>query len=227
MKKIFCLVLAIFSLGMIKPVMAAGPMLKLVPSSGSYTNGSNFTVTIGIDSGTEKVQAVDAWVTFDASKLEVISVIKATNPAFEFNMGAANIDNPGGKFDVTFNPSAGGAAFEATAVSGDLAVITFKAKTTGTANVNFTCTSGSYTDSNILNLATNEVIDCASNINGSYTITDGGSTNPSPTAVPTAVPTTSTTTNNELPKTGAVETTIALMIFGFVSLLSSLALKFL
>lgn len=223
MKKIFCLVLAIFSLGMVGPVMAAGPMLKFVPSSGSYTNGSNFTVTIGVDSGIEKVQAVDVWATFDTAKLEVVSVIKATNPAFDFNMGAANIDIAGGKFDVTFSSSAGAAAFEAKAVSGDLAVVTFKAKANGTANVNFTCTAGSYIDSNIFNISTNEVIDCPSNINGVYTITDGGTNNPNPTAVPTAVPTTGT----ELPKTGTVETTIALMVFGFVSLLSSLALKFL
>lgn len=230
MKKIFCLLLVFFSFWIARPVMAAGPMLKFVPSSGSYTNGSNFTVTIGVDSGTEKVQAVDVWATFDTTRLEVVSVVKATNPAFGFNMGAANIDEAGGKFDITFNPSADGATFEATAVSGDLAVVTFKAKATGTANVNFTCAAGSTIDSNILNISTNDVIECASNINGSYTITDGGTANPDPTAVPTASPnnpTATPTSTNELPKTGTVETTIALMVFGFVSLLSSLALKFL
>ena len=223
MKKIFCLILVVFCFWIVKPVMAAGPMLKFVPNTGSYSNGSSFSVTIAIDSGTEKVQAVDVWATFDTAKLEVLTVVKATNPAFDFNMGAANINSAGGKFDITFSPSAGGAAFEATAVSGDLAVVTFKAKATGTANVNFACVAGSDIDSNIFNISTNDVIECASNINGSYTITDGGTSNPNPTAVPTAVPVTGT----ELPKTGTVETTIALMIFGFVSLLSSLALKFL
>ena len=223
MKKIFCLVLVVFSFWAAKPVVAAGPMLKFVPSSGSYANGSNFTVTIGVDSGTEKVQAIDVWATFDTAKLEVVSVVKATNPAFDFNMGAANINEAAGKFDITFSPSAGGAAFEATVVSGDLAIVTFKAKATGTANVNFTCAAGSSIDSNIFNLATNDVIDCASNINGEYTITDGGTSDPSPTATPTTAPTTTT----ELPKTGTVEMTIGLIIFGFVSILSSLALKFL
>ena len=224
MKKIFCLILVVFCFWIVKPVMAAGPMLKFVPSSGSYANESDFTVTVAIDSGVEKVQAIDVWVNFDTAKLEVVKVVKAINPAFDFIMGAANIDETGGKFDITFSPSASGAAFEATAVSGDLAVVTFKAKATGTANVNFTCVPGSTGDSNILNLATNDVIECASNINGSYTITDGGSSNPNPTKAPTVTP---TVTGTELPKTGTVETTIALMIFGFVSLLSSLALKFL
>ncbi len=232
MKKLLCLMLFAFSFWIAKPVVAAGPMLKFVPSSGSYTNGNDFTITIGIDSGTEKVQAVDVWTTFDTAKLEVVSVIKAINPAFDFNMGAANIDEAGGKFDITFSPSAGGATFEAKAVSGDLAVVTFKAKATGTANVNFTCAAGSTIDSNIFNISTNDVIDCTSNLNGSYTITDGGTSNPDPTATPTTSsntsnPTAVPTQASELPQTGRVETTVGLMIFGIVSVLSSLALKFL
>jgi len=109
-------------------------------------------------------------------------------------------------------------------VSGDLLKIKFKPKVAGTINIDFKCTAGSDADSNIFDgTTTADMISCPSNINGVYTITDGGISDPNPTAIPTAIPTSGT----ELPKTGTVETTIGLMIFGIVSVLSSLALKFL
>jgi hypothetical protein len=206
----------------------AGPLLKFSPTSGSYANGSNFTVILGIDSGTQKVFGADAWVTFDATKLEVVSIEKAANPAFSFSLGK-NIYNTTGKFDV--NLSASGIDIpEATVASGELAVITFKAKSTGTASVTFNCVAGSLIDTNIFNTEAADVIDCASNQNASYTITASGSstTNPTSTPVPTngAVSTT-TQTSSELPRTGGVETTIGLVIFGLVGILAGSLLKWL
>lgn len=225
MKKIFCLSLILFAFIGVQPAMAAGPMLKFTPSSGSYDLNSTFKVTIGIDSGTEKTQAVDVWSTFDASKLKVVSIVKAATPAFDFAMGEANIDNTAGKFSVLFSPSAGSASFEATTVAGDLAVVTFETKSAGTAAVNFTCSSGSTIDSNIFNTATNDVINCALNQNGSYTISSsGGSTSG---VTPTDAPVNTETTSSELPRTGSVGTTIALLVFAVVGVLSSFALKFL
>ncbi len=227
MKKIFCLILVLFVTFIgIKPAYAAGPMLKFTPSSGTYDLNSTFKVTIGIDSGTEKTQAVDVWSTFDASKLKVVSIVKAATPAFDFAMGEANIDNAAGKFSVLFSPSAGSASFEATAVSGDLAVVTFEAKSAGTAAVNFTCSQGSTIDSNIFNTATNDVINCALNQNGSYTISSSGG-NTSGGVTPTDAPVNAETTSSELPRTGSVGTTIGLLVFAVVGVLSSFALRFL
>jgi len=223
MKKILGLILVVFSLWMVKPVMAAGPMLKFVPSSGSYTNGSTFSVTIGVDSGTEKSQGVDAWATFDSSKLEVLSIETAANPAFRFALGK-NIYNDTGKFDISCTSTDMG-TYEATAISGDLVVVTFRAKATGTVNVNFTCTAGSTIDSNIFNMSATDVINCTTNQNGVYIITDSGS---NPTSSPTSVPTSPPTSGGEeLPKTGGIGMTLGLMIFGIVGILSSLALRFL
>ncbi|KKR67170.1 MAG: hypothetical protein UU09_C0037G0020 [Microgenomates group bacterium GW2011_GWA2_40_6] len=190
----------------------AGPMLKLSPSSGSFSNGSTFKVTVGVDSGTAKSMAVDAFLTFDAGKLEVVSVEDPATPAFTFSMGK-NIYNS----DV-----------------GDLAVVTFKAKGTGSAAVNFTCSSGSTIDTNIFDNQGIDVIDCASNQNGSYTIT--GDSGPQPTSPPgatsTPVPPQATVTPNngsgaELPQTGSVGTTIGLLIFGIVGLIAGTILKWL
>lgn len=220
MKKIFCLILVICSLFLVKPVMAAGPLLKFSPSTGNYTNGSTFPVIIAVDSGSEKSQAVDAWVTFDSSKLEVESIETAPNPAFIFSLGK-NIYNSSGKFDISL-ASTDMSTYNATVISGNLVTVTFKALSTGTANVNFVCASGSTTDSNIFNTSSNDVINCASNISGSYTITDGTSSSSS-TTTSTPTPTTAST----LPKTGNIGTTIGLIVFAVVGVLSSLALRFL
>ena len=221
MKKIFCLILVIVGLGVVRPVMASGPLLRFSPSTGSYTNGSTFTVTIGVDSGSEKSQAVDAWVTFDSSKLEVESIDTASSPAFSFSLGK-NIYNSSGKFDITM-ASTDTSTYSAAVLSGDLVTVTFKALSTGTVNVNFSCTSGSTTDSNIFNMSSNDVIDCGSNVNGTYTITDSSSSSSSSSATSTPTPTTTST----LPSTGSVGTTIGLMVFAIVGVLSSLALRFL
>ena len=228
MKKSLFILSLVLCLGVFASSAAvAGPMLKLSPSSGSFGNGSTFKVTVGVDSGTAKSMAVDAWLTFDAGKLEVVSVEDPSSPAFTFSMGK-NIYNSDGKLDMSFNPSGDSVLGESVAIVGDLAVVTFKAKGTGTAAVNFTCQAGSTIDTNIFDNQGIDVIDCASNQNGSYTITGGGGSDPTSTPVP---PQATVTPNDgsgaELPQTGSVGTTIGLLIFGIVGLIAGTILKWL
>ena len=229
MKKI-CLVIFVFLAVTSVGAVQAGPMLKLTSPTGSYENGTTFKVTVGVDSGTAKSIAVDAWVTFDATKLEVVSIDPASTPAFVNSMGK-NIYNTEGKFDMSFNAAGDAGIAEAVAIRGDLAVVTFKAKAAGSAAVNFTCTAGSTIDTNIFDTTGNDVIDCVSNVNGSYTITasPGGATDPptAPTAVPTTVVNNVTTVPGELPRTGGVGATLGLMIFGIVGALAGVALRWL
>ncbi|MBP6989588.1 hypothetical protein KBB48_02340 [Candidatus Shapirobacteria bacterium] len=225
MKKIICLILIVVSFWSARPAMAAVPMLKFTPSSGTYTNGSTFTVTVGVDSGTEKSSAVDIWGTFDSTKLELVSIDMPTNPAYSFTLNK-NISD--GKFDI-YCPSNVTGTYEETPLNGDMAVLTFRAKAVGTAVANFTCQTGSDTDSNILTMQGVDLINCSANQNGSYTITDGGSSSTvNPTAVPTSASSASTQTQSStLPQTGNVATTIGLLVFGLVGVLSSWALRFL
>lgn len=211
------------------PVIAvAAPRLTLTPINGSYTNGSEFKVSIGVNSDGEKSSAVDVWSTFDNSKLEIVSIVKSANPPFAFEMSPV-FDNNAGNFKfscVSTNPS----GLDDVAINGELAVVTFRAKETGTAFLKFTCSNGSTTDSNIFNSDVNDVISCASNSVGSYTITAGSSsTTTNPTSTPTPTPTVVTTVakTTTLPQTGAVGSTIGLIIFGVISLASAVFLKFL
>lgn len=244
MKKVLTVfsLVAFLSMG-VTPALA-GPALKFSPSSGSYSNGSTFKVTITVDSETQKSAAVDAYGTFDSSKLEVVSIDAAAVPAFPFSMGK-DIFNTDGRFQIYFSPTSDTVISEAPAIKGDLAVVTFRAKSVGTAEVKFTCASGSTLDSNIFNIEGVDVIDCASNVNGLYTISSSGGTTventpvPTATAVPTSTTSSSTTTSTttssssttttgtELPRTGAVETTIGILIFGIVGIMAGFFLKWL
>jgi len=227
MKKSLFILSLVLCLGVFASSAAvAGPMLKLSPSSGSFGNGSTFKVTVGVDSGTAKSMAVDAFLTFDAGKLEVVSVEDPSSPAFTFSMGK-NIYNSDGKLDMSFNPSGDSVLGESVAIVGDLAVVTFKAKGTGTAAVNFTCQAGSTIDTNIFDNQGIDVIDCASNQNGSYTITGGGSEPISTPVPPQATVTPNDGSGAELPQTGSVGTTIGLLIFGIVGLIAGTILKWL
>lgn len=224
MKKTICLILVVFALWSVKPALAAGPMLKFSPSSGTYTKGSTFTVMVGVDSGTEKSQNVDVFATFDASKLRVISIDPVASPAFPMALGKTISE---GGFDLScYSPDT--STFNTTVINGDLVAVTFEAKATGTVNVNFTCQQGSQTDSNIFNTAYTDVISCSLNQNAVYTIAEGGGA-PDPTSVPDSNPTAQPTSQptNTLPQTGSMATTMGLLVFGLVGILSSWALRFL
>ncbi len=236
MKKILLpLLFACFFLLTARDALAAGPLLKLTPSTKTYSNGETFNVVIGVDSNGLKSQAVDVWMSFDNAKLELLTVEKAANPVFKYDLGDVSIDNAGGRFRTTFMQTDSN-TFEIKALNGDLAVMTFKAKALGTAKVDFICTPGESTESNINDESFFDVINCAQNINGVYTIVAGSSNNDTPATTTETPPTsssettpTNTNTNanttTELPKTGVVENTIMLMVVGVIGVLSSLALR--
>jgi LPXTG-motif cell wall-anchored protein len=237
MKKSFCLLVVLFLALAIKPVWAVEPMMKLVPSSGTYTKDTSFEVMVAVDSGAVETMAIDVHLKFDPSKVEIVSAEPVTN--LLNTLGLISIgptpDNTSGTFFDSFYINPEMHPDEKATVSGNLLNIKFKPKIVGTINVDFNCTTGSDADSNIFDgTTTADRINCLSNINGVYTITDGGTSDPNPTAVPTTAPSSNDpdptavpAQSNELPQTGTVETTIGLIIFGIVSVLSSLALKFL
>jgi LPXTG-motif cell wall-anchored protein len=196
----------------------ASPHLSLSPSNGNYSVDDTFTVTVNVDSASEVVGGVDGVGTYDSSKLELTSASKASGMVFESTDGGGSCSintSTAGKFSFTCYSND---SLSDKAVSGSLVVLNFKAISTGTAAVSFTCTSGSTTDSNIVKTSTSgDVIVCGENVNGSYVIgeSDGDSTE------------TNTPTSSTLPKTGSVSTTLGLVAFGAVSLLSAVFLKFL
>lgn len=229
---VFTFVLTMILVAASANAVVAAPRLTLTPVSGSYTNGSTFTVSIGVNSETEKSSAVDVWATFDKTKLEVVSITpNTTNPPFKFEM-VPKFDNTAGTFQFSC-VSTNMTAFDDMVINGELAVVTFKAKAVGTAALNFTCAAGSTTDSNIFNSDINDVISCDANSVGSYTITGDSTATTTTTSTPTPTPTPTTTlaptgtVTETLPQTGVVGATVGLIVFGAISLASALFLKIL
>lgn len=232
MKKIgINLLLGIVFLGLsTRVVAAADPRLTLSPTSGTYNVGDNFTVTVGIDSASQVVGAVDIIGTFDVDKLELVSFVQSSDMVFNSGTttgGSCSKDDSGlatGKFSAMCygNMTAGD-----TVVKGNLMVFTFKAKATGTANVKFTC-NGQVGDCNLTQSTTyKDVGVCSAYDNGVYTIVSSGAATSTPTPTTAATTTTTTTKTTELPKTGGVASTFGLIVFGAISLASALFLKFL
>lgn len=200
----------------------AAPHFTFTPTSGSYGVGSNFSVILGVDSAAENMASADIVGTFDATRLEIVSIEKVASPAFAFDYNSSTtpiIHNDTGKFEITLNPSSS-STFDYKPANGPLLTINFRAKTAGTANLALTCQAGSVTDTNIINSSAVDVIDCPSNQSGSYTIS------PATGGESTTIITPKLTTT-QLPKTGSVGSTIGLIVFGAVSVMGALFLRFL
>ncbi len=205
----------------------AAPRFTLSPTSGNYTVGNNFSVTLGVSSDSEKVVAMDVVAGFDASKLEVVSIDKASNPAFQFayDSNTAIIHNSSGKFEITLAPNST-SVYDGQVANGALLVVNFRAKAAGTASFTITCQSGSVTESNIINQASSDVVDCASNQSGSYTISASSSnTTSDPSSTPTPTVRATSTSTSELPRTGGAGSTVLLMLVGMASIASALVFK--
>ncbi|MBP9817552.1 hypothetical protein KBC75_02215 [Candidatus Shapirobacteria bacterium] len=242
LKKLTFLISAVMVGMLVSPVEAiAAPHFSLTPATTSVANGSQFDVVLGVDSGTEKVIGIDVAATFDSSKLEVVSIQKATIPDggynFTYTSSSPIIKNDVGKFEITL-PSANSSVYEGVVANHDLLKITFRAKNTGVATVNLTCTPGSVTESNIINQSGADVVDCTSNQSGSYTITASSTTDttvttaPTPTTTSNSSTTTTTTTTStsgstELPRTGSVETTVIVMVVGLMSVIAGAVMRIL
>ncbi len=110
----------IFLLGFTDDTFASAGFY-LTPSSGTYYNGSSFTVRVYIGS-TEPINAVEADISYDSSKLAVIAC-GAVNSTFEM---IADSSCPSITVGTTGSYTGGGA---------QVAYITFRATATGSATV--------------------------------------------------------------------------------------------
>ncbi len=126
---------------------ASNVSLNATSASGSQSLGSNFTVNIRENSGTDAVNAVQADVTYDPAKLQFVS-IDYTNSAFDLE----GYSNSSGSGIVNI-----ARAKSVTPVTGDklVAVITFKAIGIGSTSVGFANSSAIISAGPSANILTN------------------------------------------------------------------------
>lgn len=181
--------------------------MEFNPASGAYNADETFTVKVLVDTQSQNTTSADAVIQFDSSLLSVDSVTNGTfypTVLHSENSGTLVVSGIVNTVDAVVSGK------------GELATITFKALTSGTAQVKFDCTQGQLNDSNVSKAATNneseiDILTCSSLVGASYTISGSGSGNtPTPTenGSATATPNANgvvTATPTSIPNTGAFD----------------------
>lgn len=145
-KGIFILLLIV----LVSPGTLFAATLNLSPSSGSYNQGTNFSVNINVASPDQAMNAASARINFPTDKLQVVSISKtgtiidfwAQEPTFSNTTGEIRLEG------VALTPGYKGA-------SGRIITVTFKGKNTGLANVKFASSSILANDGIGTNILTN------------------------------------------------------------------------
>ncbi len=230
----------------VAPQVRAAGSLSLSPTTDS---GSQFSVQVMLDTGTDSSIETDLVLNYDPTILNVTDVTFGTL----YPQNVPNIDNTGGKLS-TFSYFSGGGPGDNFQGSGVLATINFTGVAEGVSAVTIKCTSGATNDSNIIKQGVaQDILDCLSVVNGSYTVTAAAQSTPSPsptggavgttgtptpsvTTTPTPVPTkeigssgsTSSTPTptpvGELLDSGSMTPTLTLSVFGAILLMGSVIL---
>ncbi len=159
--------------------------LSFSPITTSVTNGQTFTVQVRIDTNGQTVNGIESDITYPASIFDVLA-IDDTNS--DFNVPAQEVIGSG-VLSIAYG--------SITPKSGDILVttITFRAKATGIADVNFV------NPSVVSDVSNTDVL--KNFVNGQYTVTSTATT-PTPTQTqPTSVPPTSAPTPTSVPPTSA------------------------
>jgi len=132
MKRLFSiLIISIFSFLIIPFVWAEAGSLYLSPSTGTYNIGTNFSVSININSRGAQINAAEANLTFNPQILSVVNISK-TNSIFPLWTTEPTFSNTAGTINF-----GGGTPTPFIGTAGRIIAITFRGRISGTANVNF------------------------------------------------------------------------------------------
>ncbi len=141
---------------------ALAARLSLYPSSGAFKEGCQNTVSMIVNTQGQASNAADAILSYDPSEIEVLTVQNGS--AYETYLGKSF---SGGKITLTaFSISA---SLNGSANFGNI-IFRSKPGVTG-ANINFTFSPGSTTDSNVAALDSSDMLSSVGN--GSYSFTTG------------------------------------------------------
>jgi len=113
---------------MLSAVFAHAAEVVVSPSTGTYANGQSFTVTIQVNPQSKSVNAVEAKLSFDNTKLSVVSLSK-TGSVFSLWTTEPTFSNAAGTIDF------GGGSPSPFSARSNLVTVTFKALAEGSATV--------------------------------------------------------------------------------------------
>lgn len=177
-----------------------GASLKFDKTTVSVANGGTFQIAVIVDPGSDALNSVDAYVTFDSSLLKANSVTAGSLfPTVSYDTASS------GKVYI-----AGLVNDPASSISaaGTLATITFQGLKDGSATLSFDCNSSKIIKNDI---NASNVIVCSTNGTSVVTIGSGGGSSTNPTVAPAA-----NTGVNELPKSGIFDNVVKFAVPGLL-----------
>ena len=194
--------------------------LKFDNAAVDTTVNNTFQLQVLVDTGSDEINSIDAYITYDESMIEAQSVAAGSFfPSIAQNLATGKVYVAGYVDDPATSKTG----------IGSVATITFKAIKNGTVTLAYFCDTTVNESSKIIknDINATNVIVCSSN--GTSTVTVGGSsTDGTPTSTDSAGTTdTSTTDTSSLPAAGIVENILAISIPGFILLAIGILFKFL
>lgn len=223
MRKIITIAIFIAVITIILPTVygkVAAAVLKFDQTSYTVNTGETFNAAVVVDPGTENILGSDAYILYDNTLLEAISVSNGTY----FDSVVNSLTTAGKAYIAGLVDDPGTSK---TGV-GTIATITFKALKAGTGTLSYDCRAGASDASKIVknDIDATNIIDCAGN--GTATVAAGGdSATSSATLTPTPTSTGGgstgstggTTTPAELPKTGTFDNILKYSLPGLMLVL--------
>lgn len=187
--------------------------LEFNPASTTTDKGNSFEVEVVVDSGSDEISGTDAYVLYDSSLLELVSVEEGDHfPVFTYDTSTDKISMSGVVSDVTDSRSGRGV----------LGIITFRGNDAGTDELEIYCDLTKNDTSKIVATDVNatNLIECLSpSEGGTHPVTiqdnepDPDPTNtPAPTSTPGPTPT-------ALPQAGAFDNTVSYAVAGMALLM--------
>jgi len=193
LKKVFFVLGFFMFLPLFLSVQAAA--LKFDKTTVSTTNGGTFQIAVTVDPGSDALNSVDAYVSFDSTLLKATVVSAGT-----LFPTVSNDISTSGKVYI-----AGMVNDPASSVSsaGTVATITFQALKDGTATLSFDCNTSKIIKNDI---NASNVIVCSTNGTSAVTIGGGGT---QPTSAPPS----------QLPQSGIFDNVVKFMVPGTIMLI--------
>jgi len=209
MKKVLKIILLLLIFFLSSPLLfnpAWAGFFKFDKTTVSVANGETFQIAVTVDPGSDALNSVDAYVTFDSTVLKATAVT-----AGSLFPTVSNDISTSGKVYI-----AGMVNDPASSISaaGTLATITFQGLKDGSVTLAFDCNTSKIIKNDI---NASNVISCSQN--GSAAVTIGSGANP------TAAPVANTGVASELPKSGIFDNVLKFAIPGMILLILGSVLR--
>lgn len=207
MKKLLGKILSLLILFIVFPMVfgsVKAASFSFDKSTVSTTNGGTFQISVTVNPGSDALNSVDSYVTFDNTLLKATAVAAGTLfPTVTHDESTAGRVYIAGLVNDSASP---------VTTSGTLATITFQGLKDGSGTLSFNCDSSKIVKNDI---NASNVMTCSQNGTSTATIgsggSSGGSNNPAPTSPPS--------NPEQLPQTGTFDNVVKFVIPAMILLI--------